>query len=406
MEAEPRLRRRVTLTVFAAVAFALTGMFASLTVLPLVSEDVSGANGAGAGPAAAIAGTAVAASMLGSLSARQGRRTGLVSGYLVGTVGALLGVAAAVVENLPLLVAAMLLFGGGSASNLLARYAVATVHPEHRRASVVGLVLWAGALGAVAGPRLADPAGRLAVAAGLPELTGAFVMGALGYAIAGLLSATVPLPRNAADHDHVRSRLGASLRAGLAQPRIRVAITAIVVSQFVMVLIMTMTPVFMRGHGHGLGAVGTIMSAHILGMYMLTPAIGWVVDRAGAAPIIVTGLVLIASAAVLSATADQHATVQLGIALWLLGIGWSLGFVASSGLLSQGQGAEAAQLQGSVDSLVYGAATVASVSSGVLVATFSYPALSIVGLGIALATVLAVVLSWDAVPRPAPVEAG
>src|SRR5690606_38593831 len=113
----------------------------------------------------------------------------------------------------------------------------------------------------------------------------------------------------------------------------------------------------------------------------------------GAAPVIVTGLGLVATAAVLGATASEHATIQLGIALWMLGIGWSLGFVAASGLLSQGQGAEIAQLQGSVDSLVYGAATIASVSSGVLVATFSYPALSVVGLGITLATVLAVVLN-------------
>jgi hypothetical protein len=33
---------------------------------------------------------------------------------------------------------------------------------------------------------------------------------------------------------------------------------------------------------------------------------------------------------------------------------------------------------------------------------FGYVILSILGLGLALATVLAVVVSWDAVPRPAP----
>src|SRR5690606_5799148 len=122
--------------------------------------------------------------VLGTLSARRGRRIGLVSGYVVGAVGAVLGIVAAVVESLPLLVVAMLLFGWGSAGNLLARYAVASVHPEQRRASVVGLVVWAGALGAAAGPRLADPAGRLADAVGLPELTGALVLGGIGYSIA------------------------------------------------------------------------------------------------------------------------------------------------------------------------------------------------------------------------------
>jgi len=404
--AERRLRRRVTVTVFAAVGMGLTGMFATLTVIPLLTEDVAGSTGlSGIGAAAAIAGTAFGAARLGAISARRGRRTGLLTGFAVGVTGAGLGVLAAVADNLALLVVGMLLFGWGNSSNLLARYAVAAVYPEHRRAAVVGLVIWAGTLGAVIGPRLADPAGRVALELGLPELSGAVLLGGIGFALSALLCLTVPLPHDPPPVGARTASTLATLRRGLARPVVRVAVASIVISQFVMVLIMTMTPVFMRDHGHGLATVGTILSAHILGMYMLTPAVGWVVDRLGAAPVVVTGLGLIAVSTVIGATADQHATTQLGIALWLLGIGWSLGFVAASGMLAHGdQGAALARLQGSVDSVVYSAATFASVFSGVLMSALGYVILSVIGLALALVTVLAVVANWGAVPRPA--EAG
>lgn len=401
-EADPRIRRRVTITVFVAVGLALTGMFATFTVLPLLTEDVAGSTGlSGSGPAAAVAGTAVGAAILGNISARRGRRVGLLVGFVAGATGAMLGVVAGLLESLPLLLAGMLLFGAGNSANLLSRYAVAAVHPEHRRASIVGLVVWAGTLGAVVGPPLAEPAGSVADGLGLPELTGALLLGAMGFAAAGLLCVTVPMPRDAGTSGQRVASTWATLRDAVTRPVIRVAMASIVISQVVMVLIMTMTPVFIRGHGHGLGTVGTIMSAHILGMYMLTPAIGWVVDRLGAAPVVVAGMLLIASAAVLGATADEHATLQLGAALWLLGIGWSLGFVAASGMLAHGEGPGLARLQGSVDSLVFAAATIASVASGVLMSALGYVILSVIGLGLALATALAVVVNWDAVPRPA-----
>ena len=402
-EAQRHLRRRVTGTVFVAVGLALTGQFATFTVLPLLTEDVAGSTGlSGLGPAAAIAGTAVGAAALGVVSARRGRRVGLLVGFIAGVAGATLGTVAGVIESLPLLVVGMALFGAGTASILLARYAVAAVHPEHRRAAVVGLVVWAGTLGAVVGPRLADPAGRAAEALGLPELTGAVMLGGLGFLGAAMLCVTVPLAREDAEHASGKPGALATLRTGLERPVVRVAVAAIVISQFVMVLIMTMTPVFMRDHGHELGTVGTIMSAHILGMYLLTPAIGWVVDRIGAAPVVLTGLGLLAASAVVGATAPETATLQLGLALWLLGIGWSLSFVASSGMLAHGEeGPALAQLQGSVDSVVYAAATIASVSSGVLMSALGYVILSVIGIALALVTALAVIVNWQAVPSPA-----
>ncbi|MDR4168275.1 MFS transporter, partial [Bacillus paranthracis] len=47
-----------------------------------------------------------------------------------------------------------------------------------------------------------------------------------------------------------------------------VGATVIVLTQIVVVAIMTMTPVHMKHHGHGLGEVGIVIGFHIGSMYL------------------------------------------------------------------------------------------------------------------------------------------
>ncbi len=49
------------------------------------------------------------------------------------------------------------------------------------------------------------------------------------------------------------------------------ALAALVVAQFVMLLVMTITPVHVRGHDHGLSGVGLVISLHVFGMFGLAP---------------------------------------------------------------------------------------------------------------------------------------
>lgn len=52
-------------------------------------------------------------------------------------------------------------------------------------------------------------------------------------------------------------------------------------TQFVMVAIMTMTPIHMQDHGHGTGAAGFVIAVDIGAMYLPSPLTGWLVDRHG-----------------------------------------------------------------------------------------------------------------------------
>jgi hypothetical protein len=70
----------------------------------------------------------------------------------------------------------------------------------------------------------------------------------------------------------------------------------------------------------------------------------------------------------------------LFVALFLLGYGWNLGFVAGSTLLTQGVDvADRTRVQGLADSLIWSSAAVASLGSGVVLAFASFTALGLLG---------------------------
>ena len=74
-----------------------------------------------------------------------------------------------------------------------------------------------------------------------------------------------------------------------------------------MVLIMTMTPLHMTQHGHGLAAVGFVISGHTFGMFALSPISGRLTDRYGSPVVIAAGLAILAISSVLAAVAPPRA---------------------------------------------------------------------------------------------------
>lgn len=139
-------------------------------------------------------------------------------------------------------------------------------------------------------------------------------------------------------------------------PTVSVAVVALISGQLVMVMVMTMTPLHLRDHGHDLAVVGLVMSAHTLGMFALAPISGRLTARFGSVSVAMAGLCLLGVASLLTAFAPASGGPILIAALFLLGFGWNLGFVAGSNLLSTGSSlAHRARLQGTVDAMVCGA---------------------------------------------------
>ncbi len=378
-----RLRRRTTALIFAAVAMGTIGFFAALTVAPLVAVELTGSSAlSGIPTASSLVGTALGATGVSRIMARSGRRAGLMVGFAAGTAGAVVAVAAVIAGTFVLFVAGMLLLGVGNSANLLARYAAADVHPAVRRTTVLGWVVWAGTVGAVVGPSLVDPAARLLDGSAVPVLAGGLLVAGIAFTISaagcGLLrphpvAVTVDEDDDGDAADVEAAPIGWS-------PVLVVALTTMVAGQFVMVFIMTMTPVHASHAGAELGGVGLIMSMHVFGMYAFTPVVGGLADRFGNLLVIAVGLALLVVASLAAALAPHGNVTALSAALFLLGLGWSFGFVSASGLLAKGMASAArARMQGAVDTAVFGTAAVASLSSGVVLSTAGYAVLCLVG---------------------------
>jgi len=279
--------------------------------------------------------------------------------------------------------------------------------PPVRRASTLSMVVWAGTIGGVLGPNLGTLAGQQLDRVGVPAMAGVYVVTLVLVAAAAVVSFVLlrPDPRDLGwtppsappgrtDPTPVPGSPEpgypvASVRQLLRRPSVGAAILALVAGQMVMTMIMTMTPVHMTNHGHDIGAVGIVISGHVFGMFALSPLSGRLTDRVGPLPVILVGLSVSATSAVLGAVAPPDGGLLLFLALFLLGFGWNLGFVAGSTLLSSGLGsAERTRIQGVADALIWGSAAAASLGSGVVQTVAGYTALCLVGLALAVGPAL------------------
>jgi len=374
-------RRWSTGALLVGVVAMNLSMVPATTVAVLVISGWVGDAWGGIPSAAGVVGTALGALSLSTVMRTRGRRAGLVLGYAVAVLGAIVAALAVIAGTMSLLVgasllvAAMVMLGLGNASAQLSRYAAADMFPAERRGFGLSIVVWGGTVGALVGPSLIAPAATLAAGVGLPRDTGTFVF-AVGTTVAATaVAATLPRARAVGEPGRLSWPV---LRAALRTSTVVLAVTAMVTAQLVMVAVMTMTPLQLHTHGHGLDVVGWVLSAHMAGMFALSPVSGRLTDRWGARATIAGGAVVLVVANVVAFTAPTSHTVGLPVALFLLGYGWNLCFVGGSSLLSGDLPAPLRlQLQGGVEAVVWGSSAIGSVAAGPIFAAAGYAKLAL-----------------------------
>lgn len=386
-------RTRTRWTLFLSVALGSTGHLAAATVASIVGQDLLGSAAlAGAPSASVVFGAAVGAIALSWIMSRRGRRNGLTAGYLTSLAGAGVATVAVIIRSFPLLIFGTFLIGFGNASNLLSRYAAADLVEPKRRAVAIGFVVWASTVGGVVGPSLVPVGQQLAPLLGLPDLAGPYLIPIVFVSLAAVLTFFLlrPDPFALAHESAIRQEdmPRVSVREILLRPAVLAAIAALVAGQATMVLIMTMTPLHLTAHGHGLGAVGVVISGHVAGMFALAPVSGWISNRIGYLQTIFLGTGVLVAASLLAALAPPTSDTILFVALFLLGWGWNLGFVAGSALLSaEIELAERARIQGVADAVIWTTSAAASLGSGVVVAAAGFSTLGFLGVALVLAPV-------------------
>jgi len=393
-ETHERTRRRLIGTLFAGNAIISTGYLGVVTVSTLVAKQITGSTGLSGIPGTlGTVGVAVGAATLSALSLRIGRRPTFAAGYAGAALGAVFVASAIVFANFLLLLLGMFVIGVGRSVGQLARYAAGDLRVANRRARAISIIVWASTIGAIAGPLLIGPASGLASANGADELLGPVFIGIVGFALGSAITfiglRPEPLSLVVVDRDQESHDEADPISSLVKKSTVQLALTSMMTSQFVMALIMVMTPLFIRANDGSLATVGWVMMAHAFGMFAIAPLTGWLVDRFGPRRIIGLAVVTLVTSGLIAAAASTSQTPILVVGLFLLGVGWNFGFVAGSTLLQEGLViANRLKVQGFADSMTWMGGAVAAGLSGLIVAGSSYGTLAVLGALLAFAPVV------------------
>ncbi|MFD3201814.1 MFS transporter [Bacillus sp. LR_5] len=388
-EKQKSLYKRTLFVVSISQIFGGAGLAAGVTVGALIAQQMLGTDAFAGLPSALFTlGSAGSALIVGRLSQRYGRRTGLSAGFMIGGLGAIGVIMAAIINSIFLLFISLLIYGAGTATNLQARYAGTDLANHKQRATAVSITMVFTTFGAVAGPSLVNVMGDFALSIGVPSLAGPFILAAAAYILAGVVLFIMLRPdplviartieaanEEPGDKGHLAATEHTENKKGII-----VGATVMVLTQIVMVAIMTMTPVHMRHHGHDLGAVGLVIGFHIGAMYLPSLVTGVLVDRLGRTAMAISSGTTLLLAGVIAAFAPGDSMVLLVIALSLLGLGWNFGLISGTALIVDSTDtATRAKTQGTVDVLIALSGAAGGALSGMIVAGSSYLALSFAG---------------------------
>jgi MFS family permease len=379
METFPVRRNTVLL---AATLTSLSGMVQlAVAVATVTLVLVTGIEGIlGLGPAIFLTAGAIAAFPAGRLMDRFGRIPILAGGCVAGILGCLITALGCGLDSAPVVVTGFALVGVAQGTILLARAAAADMYPPERRARGISYVLFGALFGAALGPLVFRP-----LLEGKDLDTDALVVpwlaaGAIMCVGLVLVLMVRPDPRTIAQRLHYDAGGGeqepaAPIREIVKRPGVVTALVAAVASFAGMVSVMNLTGYLVIDHGHHQSDVFTVISLHIVGMYALVLVIGWLVDRIGRRPGQVLGLALMGVSTV--SIAWFESVFWMSAALFLLGLGWNISYVAAVTELSdRALPTERGRLIGLTDQLSSSAAVVLVLLGGLVYTEFGVEALA------------------------------
>ncbi len=375
-----QLQRRVVRTL--ASAQVLNGVGVAGTVAAgslLVSSITDSETLAGLAQTSAVLGAAALALPLARLTARGGRRLALSVGYICGVIGSIFAILGGAHRSLFFMLLGTFLVGAASAAGYQARFAAIDLATNETRAKQLSFVVWGSTIGAVAGPNLMDPAGNLAELFNLPRLVGPYLVSAATLFFATIVIQTFlrPDPYLTAEKQANLTQHRGSTKAALSHirlnPKALFAISAIAIGHIAMVSVMVMTPIHMAHVDVTLRIIGFVISVHVLGMYAFSPVVGSLSDRLGRIRVIKIGLVILLASTIVAGTAAANNAIQLGIGLFLLGLGWSCTLIAGSAFLSESVSVEMRPAsQGASDLVMNLAGAGGGALAGIIIGTLSY----------------------------------
>jgi MFS family permease len=181
----PAIQERTVRLLMASQTMGGIGVAIGIAVAAIIAAQISGSDAlSGLATTAQVLGGALLTIPIAALMATRGRRVGLSTAYLLGTLGAGCAIVATATATFWLLLVGTFLFGAATTANAQARYAAVDLAEPSHRGRQLSLVVWATTIGSVLGPNLLGPAADLSRLLGLPPLAGAWVISSAGFLVA------------------------------------------------------------------------------------------------------------------------------------------------------------------------------------------------------------------------------
>jgi predicted MFS family arabinose efflux permease len=324
---------------------------------------------------------------VGALSKTYGRRFALQTGSVFGTLAGLISCAAMLRGSFVLLLLGTFCGGLYAAAHQSYRFAACDMASETFRPKAISWVMAGGLFAALLGPQLVIFTKDLSP----PYMFAATYLAQAAVAVlAAIVLIFVRIPKL---HGNGKpARPGRPLSEIAMQPRFMVAVLCGVVSYGVMNLLMTSAPLAMVMCNHSVTDASLGIQWHVLGMYAPSFFTGTLISRYGVNRVVLAGLALLASSAVVG-----YAGISLAhfwISLILLGVGWNFSFIGATTLVTTCHRAEERnKVQAFNDFLIFGSMAVASFASGQLLATVGWEVVNEVVLPIVVVAAILVLMT-------------
>lgn len=312
----------------------------------------------------------------------KGSKFGLLTGTLIGILGAILASYSMYEKNFILFSIAHLLYGFHQAFVQYLRFVAMESVPTHDRANALSWILVAGIPAAFLGP-LAGLQGKELFPNSLYLGCYLILISSLCLQFFFILFFPTPnkdISNSSNDNLDLSPRLVARpFSYHIQNLGLWVSILATAFSFGLMAMLMSAVPVAMKSHGHEMHASTKVLQWHVLGMYIPSFFSGQLVRKMTAPYLILLGILVMG----LESFAALQGTdfLPFALALILLGIGWNFMYVGGTNLLvEQYHPSEKNTIQAVNDTIVYSFAILSTYSAGYLEHKIGWLSLNLVSI--------------------------
>lgn len=355
---------------------------------------------------------------VGKVTDRFGRKPGILLGLGLALGGSIVLWLSMRLHSFSVLAGGMLVFGMGMSAAQQLRVAATDMFPPQLRAQALGYIALGSVLGLIISPlvitgseAVADNIGEDPLALPwllLPALivTGMFLIAwvrpdpkEIGMHLERYYPDYSPPPGTA-----VGQRTVFSIGRLLRNAPIRLAIISNCAATGNMAIVMVLTSLVLRHHGHSLGAIAFSHMFHAAGMFAFTIPLGKLADRYGRGPVMFPGVAFALLGAVMVTFIPSYLAITIGT--FVVGLGWAAANVASTAFIADcSETAERGRAIGVNDSFAGAMSVAMALVTGPLIEWSGLPAAGLTAVVVAMPPLL-MVLAAHARQRAARLGAG